>query len=378
MSTQPQNGSEIGRVVEDALADPACGWSIGTWGAVADLERDPGEPTTVTSRSFRTARGAVRVDLPDGVRAVAYERCLRPAGSWRQAIALCLPVADAAMAGRDRITALGEDTAALDPEVRTAELFDLGLGAACVDFCVRTADPELAGLLRAADGRSFWDPGHDLVGRVLAASPDRVLLTRLGRAEIATPIPPPGGTTPWGPHTHLLPKMLATGRTHPAIEPIPEGLVPVVSLFPAHPLVGPRGTTIPFDADRHDAFQVLLRTFGDPEHLRVKDEVTDAVLADRPAARPAPGPGSVLRSRAARVTLRQLTRTVPDAPGLSAWRTAFGEPVDGGPAAPVVPPHDPDPADDEPDDADPVAGPSRGGSDPAGETGGADGGEPGR
>lgn len=317
--------AELAAVVDALLDDPACGWSVGTWGAVADLERDPGEPAHRADGSVRTRRGGVRVAPAPGVVPVAYERCLRPAGTWRQALALCLPREDAAMHARTAVTALGPDDDAVLPEDRGVPLFDLGLGAACVDFCVRTRDPELVAALTAAEGRSLFDPSTGPAGMVLGRSPTRVLLTRLGRAEVATPIPPPGGTTPWGPHTHLLPKLLASGRTHPAIEPIPAGLVPLVSAFPAHPTAGPRGTEIPFDAARHERFQALLRAYGDPAFVRTKAEVAEAVREDRPAARPPPGPGSRDRSRAARVALRQLALTDPGAPGLAAWRAAFGE-----------------------------------------------------
>jgi hypothetical protein len=310
-----------------ALArDAATGWSVGTWGAVADLERAPEEPVVVEGTAWRTARGGVRVEAAADLRIVAYERCLRPAGSWRQALALCLPDDRATGAARRVVTELGPDAGALDPADRSAILFDLGLGARGADFCVRTADPGTLAALRAAEGRPLWDPAHGLGARLVALSPARVVLTRAGRAEVATPIPPPGGTTPLGPHTHLLPKLLATGRTHPAIEPIPPGWVPIATVFPAHPLVGPGGAPIPFDADRHQRFQTLLRAHGDPAHLETKDAIAAAVHADRPATRPTPGPGSVARTRAARVTLRQLAHLTPDAPGLPAWRAAFGEP----------------------------------------------------
>jgi hypothetical protein len=315
-------------LLEELMRDAATGWSVGTWGAVADLERLPDEDVVVEHDTWRTARGGVRLraDAPE-VRVVAYERCLRPAGSWRQALALCLPEERARCAGRHGITELGPDDEALDPGERSEILFDLGLGASAADFCVRTAEPDLLAALRAAAGRPVFEPAHGAGLKLLQHSPARVVLTPLGRAEVATPIPPPAGTTPRGPHTHLLPKLLATGRTHPAIEPIPAGWVPIATIFPAHPLIGADGGPIPFAPERHAAFQRILRDHGDPGHLAIKDDVIAAVHADARAERPAPGPGSVARTRATRVTLRQLTHLAPDAPGLPRWREAFGEPT---------------------------------------------------
>ena len=61
---------------------------------------------------------------------------------------------------------------------------------------------------------------------ILAANPHRVFISRLGRIEVYQPIPPPSGKSPEGPHTHVLPRLLKSGRTHPATEPVPEGWFP--------------------------------------------------------------------------------------------------------------------------------------------------------
>jgi hypothetical protein len=272
-----------------------------------------------------TPRGAVRLDSATDLRLVAYERCLRPAGSWRQALALCLPVARATMHARSVITPLGPDRAAIRADDRATPLFDLGIGAACADFCVRTVDPELLAALNRAAGKSLWDRSAGLHPLLTARSPTRVVLTRAMRAEVSTPIPSPGGTTPPGPHTHLLPKLLATQRTHPAIDPIPAGWVPVTTIFPAHPLLDPSAVPIPFDAERHTRFQALLRKHGDSAHVEIKDAVAAAVSAGVPPGEMQNGAGSVARTRATRVALRQLAHTAPSAPGLRAWRERYGE-----------------------------------------------------
>jgi hypothetical protein len=314
-------------VLDAQLRDRATGWSIGTWGAVADLERAADEPSEHEGLTMSTARGAVRIESIQRMRPVAYERCLRAPGSWRQALALCLPAADAIAHRRTTVTELGPDERAIHAEDRDVPLFDLGIGCACADFCVRTGNPELLGALRRATGRSVWDSSTRLHALLTERSPTRVVLTRAVRAEVTTPIPPPGATTPPGPHTHLLRKLLATERTHPAIEPIPAGWVPVATIFPAHPLLDPGALAIAFDSRRHHRFQALLRAHGDPIHVETKDIVGSAVRSRVKPWTWQPGPGSVARNRATRVALRQLTHTDPDAPGLPAWRSAFGEPT---------------------------------------------------
>lgn len=309
------------------LADPAAGWSVGSWGAVADLELADDQHRRVRGLAAWAPQAGVRIQPVDELRIVAYERCLRAPGTWRQALALCLPAARARMRARGRVTALGPDRGALRPEDRACALFDLGVGTPWADFCVRTADPTVSGILHRAEGTSVWDRDPGVRELLITSSPARVVLTAAVRAEVSTPIPAPGDVTPAGPHTHLLPKLLATGRAHAAIDPIPAGLVPVATIFPAHPIFGPGGVPIPFDLDRHVAFQRLLRVYGDALHVATKDEVAAAVMAGTaPEPRPT-GPGSVARTRAVRVALRQLARTDPSAPGLRAWQEQFGEPL---------------------------------------------------
>src|SRR6202008_1144086 len=114
-------------------------------------------------------------------------------------------------------------------------------------------------------------------GLILSGSPHRVFMTRAGRAEIYQDIPPAGGTAPEGPHTHVLPKLLAHGRTPAAPEPIPRGLVSCAHLYPAHPLRDARGRARPFDAARYGAFQRLLSRHVDVEHVRMKRNVVKAI-----------------------------------------------------------------------------------------------------
>jgi hypothetical protein len=77
----------IGRYVQD----PAAQWSAGTYGAIAEFSRDPDEPANVICAAFggeaSTARGAIRVELSQSVRAVAYESATKNRDQWGQAIA---------------------------------------------------------------------------------------------------------------------------------------------------------------------------------------------------------------------------------------------------------------------------------------------------
>lgn len=171
---------------------------------------------------------------------------------------------------RRAVVELGPDREAPRAEDREAALFDLGLGLLAVDACVRSSDPETIACLRAGAGRALFDHASPIGERLVAMSPHRVFLARVGRVEVYQPIPPSNGPRAEGPHTYLVPKLLASGQTHAATTPIPDGLVPVAGIHPPHPYKDMMGERIPFDRARHEAFQVLLQAWGDPALLAAK------------------------------------------------------------------------------------------------------------
>lgn len=216
----------------DALADEANSWAVGGFGAIAEFTRDPGEPATTErngwTASIATGRGAIRLALRDDLEPVAYETPNRDGATWAQAVALCLPAAASATSRRTVLTELGPDTEAIRPQDRDALVFDMELGIAQSDICIRTREPELVAILRSGLGRSLFEPGHPAMPAIVRFGPHRVFTCGFGRCEVFQPIPPPDGKSPDGPHTHVLPKLLRTGRTHAATTPIPDGLVPAL------------------------------------------------------------------------------------------------------------------------------------------------------
>ncbi|MCJ2124310.1 DUF6925 family protein [Methylobacterium sp. J-077] len=258
-------GGSVESLLRDQLADPACAWSLGAYGAVAAFARDAAEPVEIRAGGrigLATPRGAVALTATPELVPFAYETGFT--GGWSQAVALCLPEAACAMGRRAVLTELGPDADAVRVQDRGAILFDLGLGLKAVDACVRVADPGLIAVVRGASGQSILEPGNSIGSMLVAASPHRVFLARFGRIEVYTPIPPAGGTSAPGPHSHILPKLLRLGRTHAATAPIPAGLVPCAALHPAHPAQDAMGRRAGFDADRHAAFGHLLDAWGDP------------------------------------------------------------------------------------------------------------------
>jgi len=203
---------------------------------------------------------------------------------------------------------------------RDAVLFDLGLSARNVDFCIRTRDPELLALLRRDASRSVLEPGNRAMGAIIEASPHRIAISRLGRAEVYQAIDKV--KTPQGPHTHVLPKLLRRGRTHAANIPVPSGTLPCLSLYPANPLFDGLGRDKPFDTSSLANFRSLLERWGAPEYYAEKTRAVDALRSGLDADA-YDDPRTRLGRTALRVALRQLRQTDADNPTLHGWSRRF-------------------------------------------------------
>ncbi|HXO68397.1 MAG TPA: hypothetical protein VN838_05490 [Bradyrhizobium sp.] len=302
-------------------------WSLGTFGGIAEFSRNRDERVSLTrsetGAAAVTTRGGIAIELSDDCRPFAFECITR--SSWSQRVALCLPAGGCAMNRRTVLTELDVDREALQPQHRGSTLFDLGLGALQADLCVRIDDHDAVAQLRRHTGRSVFDPANPAMGLVLEINPHRVFISRIGRIEVYQPIPPPTGKSPDGPHTHVLPKLLKSGRTHAATEPIPEGWIPCAHLYPGHPL---RGEGDLFDAACHDSFQRMIERFGLPGYLAIKRRAVDAIGAGEPPSNLTTTLDRHGRT-GVRIALRQLKAAGTASPVLKAWLAEFDYAVAG-------------------------------------------------
>jgi hypothetical protein len=307
-------------LLHEQIADADTEWSLGTFGGIAEFSRDRDERVSLTQSetgaSAVTSRGGIAIELFDGCRPFAFE-CITKS-SWSQRVALCLPAGDCAMNRRTVLTELDVDREALQAEHRGSTLFDLGLGALQADLCVRIDDRNTVARLRSHCGRSVFDPANPAMGLLLETNPHRVFISRIGRIEVYQPIPPASGKSPDGPHTHVLPKLLKSGRTHAATEPIPEGWIPCAHLYPGHPVrEGDR-----FDTACHDSFQRTIERFGLAECLAIKRRVVDAIGAGEPPSNLATTLDRHGRT-GVRIALRQFKAAGTVSPMLKAWLVEF-------------------------------------------------------
>lgn len=314
------------RILTEALTDTGAGWSMGSFGAICEfhhVEGDP-EPEPGPGCMIANPRGGLRLWDHPALVPVAWEQLSPRRHRWQQGVSLCLPADVAVMSVREGLTELGPDHDALRPQDRGAILFDLGLSQPQVDYCIRTSDPELLAILRANSGRPVLDHGNPVMPAVLPRHPHRIALTRIGRMEVFQKIggPDTGGVSPVGPHTHLLPQLMRSGRTHSANTPIPAGLVPVAGFHPASAVMTPLGDERDFDTGRFARFQDLLALWGDPDRLRLKRAVW-AELESRHAPDNFTAPADRFGRVALRVALRQALRRDGENDVLRAWLRHF-------------------------------------------------------
>ena len=251
------------------LAQPASSWSVGEFGALAEYHHAGGDRVDLDALTLSSPGGALRVERASAPHLLAYETPSANPRLWNHGVAFCLPEAQARMHGRGVLTELGQDQAAIRADARGHLLFDIGLGLATADFCIRTYDAQLIALLRGAVGRN-WFEHPELNAAVLAASPARVVISRLARIEIDNPIPRPNQASPDGPHTHVLPDLLKRHRVHDASIPVPAGCLPCLTLYPQHPARDAEGRERPFEPAAHAAFQSLLEQHGDATFVAAK------------------------------------------------------------------------------------------------------------
>lgn len=207
-------------------------WVIGVVGAVAEFTaaQDADVDVHVDGDDITafTQNGAMRVKINDDVRALTFDL-----PDWERASRIVLAVK------RERgrlpvasgVEDLGLDTDALLQEQNT-KLYDLGLGRNEGRFCVRLGDCAALEALDASIGHAFPMALPMVAGPLVKESPTRIVESALGRIEVQGQFPPLDAKSPDGPHTHLLPDHVETGRALPIGMDLPRAYLPGAIFYP--------------------------------------------------------------------------------------------------------------------------------------------------
>lgn len=320
------NTDELIRFLEPIVEDPRHSWSVGTLGAIGEFHRAPEETTHRADSpgvlAIATDRGALKIAPRNDVEVIAYDNLSKDGETWSQALAVCVPFKAEAP---QMVTALGRDGDAVQEGHREHLLYDLGAGLGLVRFCVRTADAALAQVLDEHAGKPLFGPGQVAVqDALLRSQPHRVVMSPIARIEVYQDIPAPDGDSPEGPHTHLLPQLLASQRTHSANTPLPEGLQSVLNLHPRSPWRDNLGRRTDFDPEADADFLALFARHALPDDARVRSEVKAAVESGANPAEFA-WPETRRKRVQARLTLRRLAAggRVSE---VEAWRALYDRP----------------------------------------------------
>jgi hypothetical protein len=293
-----------------AVRNPANSWSIGTFGVVGEFMWNPSESVSfledASTVEVRSERGAMRISMSSAVLIHAYQSLWGDGEAWTSGVAFCLP--SVIQEKRSGFHRLGSDSRAMRHEEQDAFLFDLGIGVGHTAICIRTRDPDILAAAQQMEGEDLLSHRGDPLFELLRKkSPVRVMTSPAGRIEVYSPIPPEGGRSPSGPHTHLLPRLAILRRTHSANVPIPESLQPVLTMHPRSPWRTAGGERVSYDHTAATDFDEIISEFGDERAKEVSRSIELAVsLGQQPHTFPFPRERH-LRIQA-RVVLRRLAQ----------------------------------------------------------------------
>jgi predicted Fe-S protein YdhL (DUF1289 family) len=211
-------------------------WVSGVHGAVAEFCVGEDETLDIENGEHavnaRTPRGAVSFRLSAAVHVLALGPA--PEQESPDIIVLAVPRGATSLFPDHGLTRIGFDAEAISSEDRGETLYDFGLGRNAAGFGIRTASPELISRLDESIGRQWPELLASVGADILRTSPTRVVRNALGRIEVFTQIPLPGGKSPAGPHTHFLPNHLAAGGDLPPALQIPDGYTSCTVYYPLH------------------------------------------------------------------------------------------------------------------------------------------------
>lgn len=226
--------------IDETLTSAQGSWTVGDWGAsirfAAEYDKSfphvEGQGATLTGS---TGPLAIRFTIDDRVRVLAV-----PADSGkgkpdpaRERVILAVPKTRDFPEPATVLTSLGLDTNAIDPDDRTARLFDLGIGRPATRVGLRTRDDDVAAALDRRAG-SPWlslmaDHGERL-GR--SARTTWVVETPLVRVEVRATAHRDLTGPLW-----LDPAALALDRSTPPDLDLPPAFAPC-ALFDPRPPIG--------------------------------------------------------------------------------------------------------------------------------------------
>ncbi|MDQ0324912.1 putative Fe-S protein YdhL (DUF1289 family) [Rhodopseudomonas julia] len=217
---------EIGRFMRDTLRPGKGRWVFGIDGAFGEFAIGAGEqPEVKNALTVATHAGAVRLRLPEKLRAFAWEE--------GEAIVMALPRGRLQPPAGVTLAAAGPDQGAIREGDRDALAFELGFGSPVARFFIRTNDPALQRRLQVLEGKPWQQALAEAGSEIREGSADRIILTSIGRMEIYSPSATSDHRAQESARTQLSPEAIAGGQEMPAEIELPKAYAPCAIFYPA-------------------------------------------------------------------------------------------------------------------------------------------------
>jgi hypothetical protein len=308
----------IKNLLSELINQPKTTISIGGIGAIAEFDGNTTKAVFNNENELKitSLKGAFRLRLNGTESLLAYETLSQTPTAWQWGMMVLADKNQCSTGLRSELQELGPDTKAIIQEDKDAILFNIGAGLSNSSFNVRTKNPTLLRILRANEGVCITENNNDVLEAIIDFSPHRVIASTIARIEVYQKID--RHQTPIGPHTHLLPRLLKTKRTHTANIPVAVSQSPQLTLHPENPMFDQYGHPRSFSKAVYDRFSPLVDSHCAREFHTEKKRLKAAFNKRAKAMNYAP-PTSRLGRLAYKVTLRQLSHTFRDRPYLDTW-----------------------------------------------------------
>lgn len=267
--------SEIKELLLKSSTNTSSSWAIVRNGTVAEFSIVPGD---LPKKSFEnnvlqveTQRATLCVNFDDTVQAFVAESGVHGCSPWTQNIYLCMPKNDAKLSNRKKLTHLTQYNDGQDK----GELWDLGIGNETLDACIIAKDTHTNNLLRQKEEEHILDDPNFLRGLV-ECSPVRLFKSKFAFIKVRQKIPQENKDEVDGPHTHLLPPIIKSGKHLQT--PIPDNMIPIIQADPFGSVIDGNGSFHKWMGFEQDKFQNFLQKYGDSHYVSLKQITKEKTL----------------------------------------------------------------------------------------------------
>jgi hypothetical protein len=296
---------EIKDLIIQSASKTDSSWAIVRDGIVAEFSVVPGDKPSVSFENnilrIDTHRATLCINFDESIDFIVAESGAHGCSPWTQNVYLCVPKQDAKMSCRDKLTYLGHYKDVQDE----GELWDLGVGNKTLDACIIAKDEQTNQLLKQKEGKYIIDDPNFLRELVIH-SPTRLFKSKHAYIIVRQKIPREGEDEVEGPHTHLLPHIIKSGKHFDV--PVPKTMIPVLQTNPFGSVIDGNGDFHKWNGFDEDKFQRFLEKYGDQGYVSLKQNTRKKILKDLTAntAGFVDDYSDVLKQDVIRVTLAQV------------------------------------------------------------------------